>query len=134
MMMIGQPSNEFKSSDTLDMPRRHFLASLAPIFDTHIFFQSIFSCIYFKASFLFFFFCRADELTRRKMMSAKQQQQPQPGYSSPSRKISPPNYPLKNSSNHSAVEEPDPGQLLNEWLGELDNLQKVGYYFEWEFR
>ena len=21
--------------------------------------------------------------------------------------------------------EPDPGQLLNEWLGELDNLQKV---------
>ena len=22
-------------------------------------------------------------------------------------------------------EEPDPGQLLNEWLGELDNLQKV---------
>lgn len=63
------------------------------------------------------------------MMSAKQQQ----GYSSPSRKISPPgNYALKNSSNHSA-EEPDPGQLLNEWLGELDNLQKVRPR-EWEFR
>ena len=24
-----------------------------------------------------------------------------------------------------AADETDPGQLLNEWLGELDNLQKV---------
>ena len=24
-----------------------------------------------------------------------------------------------------ATSDPDPGQLLNEWLGELDNLQKV---------
>ena len=34
------------------------------------------------------------------------------------RKISPPQYNMK-------TEDPDPGQLLNEWLGELDNLQKV---------
>ena len=32
------------------------------------------------------------------------------------RKISPPT---------AKSEDPDPGQLLNEWLGELDNLQKV---------
>ena len=42
------------------------------------------------------------------------------GTSSPARKISPPNYTMKN-----AADETDPGQLLNEWLGELDNLQKV---------
>lgn len=42
-MMIGQPSNEFKSSDTLDMLRPNFLAPqqsiiLATIFDTHDYF------------------------------------------------------------------------------------------------
>ena len=35
------------------------------------------------------------------------------GTTSPSRKVTPPNF-----------DETDPGQLLNEWLGELDNLQK----------
>ena len=37
------------------------------------------------------------------------------------RKISP---SLKQTSTV-ATTDPDPGQLLNEWLGELDNLQKV---------
>ena len=37
------------------------------------------------------------------------------------RKISP---SLKQTS-AVATPDPDPGQLLNEWLGELDNLQKV---------
>lgn len=46
------------------------------------------------------------------------------------RKISPPNYGLKNSNAVQNGEEPDPGQLLNEWLGELDNLQKVIYAFK----
>ena len=48
------------------------------------------------------------------------------GCTSPTRKISPPNYTMKN-----AADETDPGQLLNEWLGELDNLQKVlhKYYY-----
>ena len=82
-------------------------------------------------------FCRADELTRRKMMSAATSATspgtrpwnggggggggvaPR-GCASPTRKISPPNYTMKN-----AADETDPGQLLNEWLGELDNLQKV---------
>merc|ERR1740129_1290762 len=93
----------------------------------------------------------ADELTRRKMMPAASASNPAPGpqhgwngggggglnggsgglngtistsgtrggTSSPARKISPPNYTMKN-----AADETDPGQLLNEWLGELDNLQK----------
>ena len=41
------------------------------------------------------------------------------------RKISP-NFGANGGVNmkHCAA-EPDPGQLLNEWLGELDNLQKV---------
>ena len=42
-------------------------------------------------------------------------------YPSSPRKISPSQFNMKQNS----VEEPDPGQLLNEWLGELDNLQKV---------
>ena len=37
------------------------------------------------------------------------------------RKISP---SLKQTSAVTTT-DPDPGQLLNEWLGELDNLQKV---------
>merc|ERR1719266_1397317 len=37
------------------------------------------------------------------------------------RKMSPSQFNMKQNS---AIEEPDPGQLLNEWLGELDNLQK----------
>ena len=61
------------------------------------------------------FFYRADELTRRKMMQNSGK------YPSSPRKISPPQFNMKQNS----VEEPDPGQLLNEWLGELDNLQKV---------
>lgn len=43
------------------------------------------------------------------------------------RKLSPQSYNLKNSDSPTVAEEPDPGQLLNEWLGELDNLQKVGH-------
>ena len=43
-------------------------------------------------------------------------------YPSSPRKISPSQFNMKQNS---AIEEPDPGQLLNEWLGELDNLQKV---------
>ena len=43
-----------------------------------------------------------------------------------SRKISPPNYAMKsNGGLEHSTQEPDPGQLLNEWLGELDNLQRV---------
>jgi hypothetical protein len=49
--------------------------------------------------------------------------------SSPSRKLSPPSPAMMSrnmtSSKLSPNEDPDPGQLLNEWLGELDNLQKV---------
>ena len=60
-----------------------------------------------------FSLCRADELTRRKMMSSSSKSSP--------RKISP---SLKQTS-AVATPDPDPGQLLNEWLGELDNLQKV---------
>ena len=41
-------------------------------------------------------------------------------YPSSPRKISPPQFNMKQTT-----EDPDPGQLLNEWLGELDNLQKV---------
>ena len=39
------------------------------------------------------------------------------------RKISPTG--LKQAPVGGSTAEPDPGQLLNEWLGELDNLQKV---------
>ena len=62
--------------------------------------------------FQLFCFYRADELTRRKMMQNSGK------FPSSPRKISPPQYNMK-------TEDPDPGQLLNEWLGELDNLQKV---------
>ena len=44
------------------------------------------------------------------------------------RKISP---SLKQTSTV-ATTDPDPGQLLNEWLGELDNLQKVSQKI-WNF-
>ena len=44
-------------------------------------------------------------------------------YPSSPRKISPPQFNMKQTT-----EDPDPGQLLNEWLGELDNLQKVCMY------
>ena len=63
---------------------------------------------------------------------------PQNGFGTPSgqRKISPPNFGFKNSPHGGAVvtdaqgqsADPDPGQLLNEWLGELDNLQKVSLF------
>ena len=49
-------------------------------------------------------------------------------YPSSPRKISPSQFNMKQNS----VEEPDPGQLLNEWLGELDNLQKVNSDLEKE--
>ena len=69
------------------------------------------------------FFYRADELTRRKMMQNSGK------YPSSPRKISPSQFNMKQNS---AIEEPDPGQLLNEWLGELDNLQKVNSDLEKE--
>ena len=72
-----------------------------------------------KTIFLLFFY-RADELTRRKMMQNSGKYPP----SSP-RKISPSTQFNMKMQNSTVGEEPDPGQLLNEWLGELDNLQKV---------
>ena len=116
-----------------------FLASICSQFHYKVYVQ--------PTHFGQFSFCRADELTRRKMMSAASASNSVPGpqhgwnglnggsgglngtistsgtkggTSSPARKISPPNYTMKN-----AADETDPGQLLNEWLGELDNLQKV---------
>ncbi len=85
------------------------------------------------SNFVYIYIFSADELNRRKM---KNQQNNQTGSSpatmaSPAGKTGSSSAASKPKTTGYDMDTPDPGALLNEWLGELDSLQKVNKQKIW---